>query len=181
MFEITASPKNCVCPVLLPYTYRYDCVCVYVCVFAAKQTEEETGVTVRVEVIAKLSVSDQIRAYGESMAVMQNAGGGCSTAIFLPKGATFVQIAPKDRKDDYILWGHMSHIKVDWVETDTSHAAGGVVTETMDTKAILALFAQAVRTYHNFNPCYDSQEYAPPPHIAKVLEKIGSPAVEREL
>ena len=129
------------------------------------------GVRSRVEIISRLSVSDQVRAYAESMAVMQNAGGGASTAIFLPRGSTLVFISPKDRKDDYILWGHMSHIKVDWIETDTSHAAGGAIHEGLPSKEILRVLAQAVRNYHAFNPCYDADEDPTPLHLAGPLEK----------
>ena len=43
-------------------------------------------------------------------------GGGASHALWLPRGATLILLAPIDVKDDFALWGHLSHLTVRWVE-----------------------------------------------------------------
>ena len=119
-----------------------------------------------VEVLAKLSVGDQVRAYAESIAVVQAHGGGSATAIFLPQGATFVVVADTQSKSDYVQWAHMGHIKPRWFELGSNGDA-------LDTKEILLLLSQAVYHYHDYNACYDSGDFKAPPHIAKALAAAG--------
>ena len=118
------------------------------------------------EVLAKLSVGDQVRAYAESIAVVQAHGGGSATAIFLPQGATFVVVADTQSKSDYVQWAHTGHIKPRWFELGSNGDA-------LDTKEILLLLSQAVYHYHDYNACYDSGDFKAPPHIAKALAAAG--------
>ena len=113
---------------------------------AADQFREDTDLNVTATVIAGLSLREQMQLYAETTVALQLSGGSSSTAIFLPRGATLIHLAPRVVKDDYQLWARVSHITVDWYEIE-DHSA------LFDTQEVLGLVKQAARRYTQFNDC----------------------------
>ena len=77
------------------------------------------------------------------------AGGGASSALWLPRGATVIMIAPSDVKDDYVMWNHMAHLHVRWMEiTDFNQDA-----EVFPMEEVAHLAEEAVNKYKDEHDC----------------------------
>ena len=79
--------------------------------------------------------SEKVSRWGWGSA--QGSGGASNTGIFLPRGGTMILLAPRDGKNDYLLWAHMSHLSTNWFELNefeslsslTALARGWLVTD----------------------------------------------------
>ena len=80
-----------------------------------------------------------------------------------------ILLAPRDGKNDYLLWAHMSHLSTNWFELNEFESL-------FDIDQIKELVKNAIRNYHLFNDCYDPATDDPPEHIADVLEALELPA-----
>ena len=61
----------------------------------------------------------QVEATMSSAVMVVFSGGGASHALWLPRGATLILLAPVAVKDDFVLWAHLSHLNVRWIEIGT--------------------------------------------------------------
>ena len=61
----------------------------------------------------------QVEAAMSSAVMVVLSGGGASHALWLPRGATLILLAPVAVKDDFVLWAHLSHLNVRWIEIGT--------------------------------------------------------------
>eukprot|EP00658_Telonema_sp_P-2_P030513 TRINITY_DN23015_c0_g1_i2.p1 TRINITY_DN23015_c0_g1~~TRINITY_DN23015_c0_g1_i2.p1 ORF type:complete len:496 (-),score=96.02 TRINITY_DN23015_c0_g1_i2:357-1844(-) len=69
-----------------------------------------------------LSLREQVQSTADSVVMITLAGGGASNALWLPRGGTLIVLSPVDVKDDFVLWGHLSHISVRWIEIQDLNA-----------------------------------------------------------
>jgi hypothetical protein len=83
----------------------------------------------------------------------------------LPKGATLILVAPLSEKNDYQLWGRMSHINVEWVELQDRKSL-------FDMNTVLKIVKYAVKRYHRYNDCYDSYSDPTPSHMQNALDRL---------
>lgn len=67
-------------------------------------------------VLMSTLIEEQVETAANSVVMVVLAGGGASTALWLPRGATLILLAPVDVKDDFVLWAHLSHVTVRWIE-----------------------------------------------------------------
>jgi hypothetical protein len=116
-------------------------------------------------VLSELSLEEQVTMYASSVVAIQQSGGASNTALFLPKGATLILLAPKFAKNDYMLWGRMAHITVEWIEMDDFNSL-------FDMDVLTKLVGHAVKRYHLFNDCYDAYSEKAPSHIDSWLKGL---------
>jgi hypothetical protein len=107
------------------------------------------GVAVASHFFSEMTVKEQAALLSQTAVLVQLSGGSSSTAIFLPRGATLVHVAPVKVKDDYALWSQMSHISVHWIELSVHKTL-------LDRGLLLLAVADAIGRYHEFNRCYDA-------------------------
>ena len=55
-----------------------------------------------------MTMSEQVQLMLDSQINVVGSGGGASLAIFMPRGSTIILLCPKNNKDDFVLFDHVS-------------------------------------------------------------------------
>ena len=55
-----------------------------------------------------MTMREQVQLMLDSQINVVGSGGGASLAIFMPRGSTIILLCPKDNKDDFVLFDHVS-------------------------------------------------------------------------
>ena len=104
--------------------------------------------TVEAKVISTFTIREQAVFMAKTNVLVQLSGGGSSTMLFLPRGATTVLLAPRSTKDDFVLWGHTAWLRITWVEIKE-------LNDPLDTAVIAPLVTEGLAHYERFSECSD--------------------------
>ena len=106
------------------------------------------GAAVEAKVISDFTIREQAVFMAKTNVLIQLSGGGSSTMLFLPRGATTLLLAPRSTKDDFVLWGHTAWLRITWVEIKE-------LNDPLDVPKIASLVKEGLTHYELFSECSD--------------------------
>jgi hypothetical protein len=101
----------------------------------------ETLATVQVVALWNFTLEQQIDIATKTAVFISMAGGGTSSAFFLPKGASLILYDSAKEKLDFDLWNNFGHVRVHWLSKTTMN---------QDTDLLLSLICDELESLDSF-------------------------------
>jgi len=94
-------------------------------------------------------IAGQVEIAANAAVMVALAGGGASVAMYLPRGATAVMMAPPEVKDDFVMWAHTSHLNIRWVELPRFNTEA----HEFPYQQVTALVVEGLQRYADIHGC----------------------------